>query len=142
MRFKDQAILLNMHIRDGLYEKTIDGYRVQFISKKDKQGFHKKPCIIFMVNRGISLLEQQRIFNSVFYKKMILKIVSLDVKNDTICIQSPINNRNIDIVMSEMFNIIHKLIELQLFPPDEKTYNKYKFSFGDEHQVDRIFADI
>ncbi len=130
MKFKDQALLLNMYKHDEIYEKTVDQYKILFVLGYMGIFKRKKPCLVFMMDRAITQEEQLYILKNIHYKKMTLYLKQTVVKNDTICMYIKMNNRNIDYVMHLMYEMVQIAMTLNIAPLDEKTYKKYRYSFS------------
>ncbi len=138
MKFEHQAYMLNMIKYENLYEKTVDGYRVQFVFKYHPITMKKKPCLVFMVNRTIRENEKTYLKHmiNVPHKKICFESVAM--KEDTLCIYPKINNRNIDAVMNRIFIVIRAFIALGIDPISTKTYEKYKESFDQDKQANQL----
>lgn len=142
MRITNQAILLNMYQHEGIYEKTVDGYQIQFVAKCHLEKKRRLPCIIFMVSRTIEPDEQHYLKLMVNQRFFQMHFQDTDVKNDTLCLHAKINNKTIDKVMHGIYQVITTFMKLNVMPTDEKTYHKYRFSFCDDDTEKQLIVDI
>ncbi len=127
MKIEEQAVLLGMSERHGVFVKDIKGYQMQLTTRQNMNGIGKIPCISFVFDREIERQEKQQIMKAQGMLKGYVFFESVGLKDNAVFIYVNATKRNIDKTNAKIDKFIDVFVQSKL-----KTLTGCPFCESDE----------
>lgn len=114
MKLEEKAELLNFNKQDGVYEKNINGFKVQMSERMFPGLYTKILSFVIVLSQTITSEQKKAIKKSLGMNKGLLLFESVGVIDNTLILRSEVNKKNVEKTLERLQRFIETLQTLNL----------------------------